>query len=99
MYPYIKNEQFSICFEWKLYFQKPTAFKCVKCGVIKKTKAQFEKHSAAHKCGILYCKVCKKSYDDKNHLVEHEDKHTKEHRYTCKETVEGVGVCNKTYQL
>ena len=74
-------------------------FKCVKCSVIKKTKAQFEKHSAAHKCGILYCKVCKKSYNDKNHLVEHEDKHTKEHRYTCKETVEDVGVCNKTYQL
>ena len=70
-------------------------FKCVKWSVIKKTKVQFEKHSAAHECGILYyCKICKKSYDDKNHLIEHEDKNTKEHRYTCKETVEGAGVCN-----
>ena len=74
----------------KTIFQKPKVFKCNKCSVIKKTKAQFEKHSAAHRCGILYCK---------SHLVQHEDKHTKQHRYTCKETVEGGGICNKTYQV
>ena len=72
---------------------------CDKCGDVKKTKAQIDKYSATHKWGILYCKVCKKSYDDKTHLVEHEDKHTMEHRFTCKETLVSGGVCNRMYQV
>ena len=81
----------------KLYFQKPKLFTCDKCWVVKKSKAQIDKHRAAHEWGILYCKVCKKSYNDKTHLVEHEDTHTKEHRKTCKETLEGSQVCHHTY--
>ena len=63
---------------------------CDKCGVVKRSKAQIDKHTVADERGILYCKVCKKPYDDKTHLEEHQDKHTKEHRYTCKETMDGV---------
>ena len=73
----------------KLYFQKPKIFMCDKCGVVKRRKAQIDKHSAAHERGILHCKVCKKSHDDRTHLDEHQDKHTKEHRYTYQETMEG----------
>ena len=78
----------------KLYFQKPKIFTCDKCGVVKRSKAQIDKHTVAHERGILYCKVCKKPYDDKSQLEEHQDKHTKEHRYTCKETMEGGKICN-----
>ena len=73
----------------KLYFQKPKIFTGDKCGVVKRSKEQIDKHSTAHEKGILHRKVCKKSYDDRTHLDEHQDKHTKEHRYTCKETIEG----------
>ena len=31
--------------------------------------------------------------------MEHKDKHIKEHRYTCKETLEGGQVCNHMYQV
>ena len=78
------------CMFWiKLYFQKPKIYMCDKCGVVKRSKAQIDKHSVAYERGILYWKVCKKSYNDRTHLDKHLDKHTKEHRYTCKETMGG----------
>ena len=32
----------------KPYFQKPKIFMCDKCGVVKWSKAQIDKHKAAH---------------------------------------------------
>ena len=39
----------------------------------------------AHDKGLRYCKVCKKAFDQINHLVEHEDSHiTSGKMYKCK---------------
>ena len=45
-----------------------------------------KKHMKMHYKGLKYCKVCKKAFDQKNHLVEHKDSHiTSQKRYKCME--------------
>ena len=48
-----------------------------------------------HDKGLKYCKVCKKTFDEKDHLVEHEDSHiTSGKRYNCTEKLPNDTLCS-----
>ena len=54
----------------------------------------------AHNRGLLYCPVCKKSYKDTYHLMEHKDTHiiqTEEKLYTCTEELPNNQKCGCKY--
>ena len=52
------------------------------------------KHMSMREKGFKYCKVCKKAFDQNDHLVEHEDSHiTSGKGYECTEKLPNNTLC------
>ena len=53
----------------------------------------------AHDKGLMYCKVCKKAFDQKDHKDEHEDSHIiNGKRYKCTEKLPDGMICRCQYK-
>ena len=58
-----------------------------------------KKHMTAHKKGLMYCKVCKKAFDQRDHKDEHEDSHIiSSKRYKCTEKLPDDMICGCQYK-
>ena len=52
-----------------------------------------------HDKGLRYCKVCKKAFDQKDHIAEHEESHiTSGKRYKCIEKLPNDTLCGCQYK-